>query len=354
VKIPAMKHPTTPLADVVDQYLADARVKLRPSTFQPRASHLRRLVTELDIALAMAALKAKSGSSGGTKPHQATLDDFTKRNVHPIVQALVVDPENPYNARNRAVAARALGTWLAEGLLWYAGDPRVPLSVMAQLDVPAMPVRGRPAFSDQDLDAIWEAASSHPTRPYFHRLVQLLGELGPRSGFELMTLRLADVHLPTRRGDRGYIAIREENTKTPAGVRNVPLEEPVCTGIEQYLRLERGEYQGNNAGDQPLLLTEMGKPYSYSGWFSMRRRFADWLHRLDPSVDYQASRNRSTRANKLREADYEDSEIMDLMGWRTPSMIRRYAGPISLAHFASKPGTVIIRRATPRSLRRTG
>src|SRR5919204_174822 len=50
------------------------------------------------------------------------------------------------------------------------------------------------------------------------------------------------------------------------------------------------------------------RPYLYSGWSAMRRRFKRFVERLEPGVVYEPSRLRGTRAYKLRRAGYTDSE----------------------------------------------
>jgi hypothetical protein len=46
-----MLSPDTSLASVIDAYLADAKATLRPSTYQPRKSHLKVLQDLLEVKL---------------------------------------------------------------------------------------------------------------------------------------------------------------------------------------------------------------------------------------------------------------------------------------------------------------
>jgi hypothetical protein len=49
-----------------------------------------------------------------------------------------------YSARGKAIALRALGTYLAKGEYWYIIDREIRVSVMHDLVIPEMPATGRP------------------------------------------------------------------------------------------------------------------------------------------------------------------------------------------------------------------
>ncbi len=323
-----MLAPTTPLELVFADYLADVESTLRPSTFQPRKSHLHVLHDRLDAKLRDEARKARASRRG-----PLTLADFTTENVEKVIKD--VQAQHVYDARGKAIGARAVGTWLATKRKWYFGDQRFPVSVVFELAIPAMKVKGRPIYRDDELASIRHAASSHPTRPHFHNAAHLIDELGLRAGFEVMTLRLRDVHLPKRSNEVGYIEIGEENTKTEAGARKVPLEARQVIAMRTYLEMERPAYVGEDRENEPLFLTRDGDAYKYSGWTSMRRRFKERVALVDPTIKYQASRNRGTRTARLRKK-LQDSEIKQIMGWTTDGMIGRYAGAVPLEDLAHK------------------
>jgi integrase len=334
-----MLKPTTPLADVFAQYLADAREELGPRTWQPYKSHLTMALRAVSDLLALEAHRRAQVAPG------VTLADFVPANFTKYLRTLKKD--HIYSARGKAIALRAVGTYLAEGEYWYYGEVRARVSVMAELEIPEMPSSGRPVYADHELVTIREAAASHPTRPYFHAAMQMVHELGLRAGFEAMTLRLADVHLPQGRNDDGYIQVLEKNSKTPAGARAVPLEPAVVEAIQRYLRMERPPYLGPK-DEEALLLTVDGTNYAYSGWNSMLQRFKGCVKAADPDMRYQASRNRGTRTFKLRESrDYSDSEIMQLQGWSSPKMIGRYSGRLPRSAFRGRRGTTAVKLAMP-------
>lgn len=317
----------TPLRSVFDAYLEAQRNTLRPSTYQPRKSHLTVLHDLLQEALNAAAREARRGA------RPLTLDDFTTENIQPIVDGL--RGQQLYNARGKAVAARAVGAWLAETGKWYVGDERIPGSVLYRLRIPQDKKTGRQVYEEHELQTIRQAATSHPSRPYFHLAAQRMDELGIRAGFEAMTVRLRDVHLAQRRGEVSFIRIQEDNTKTDAGAREVPLEPDHAMAFRSYVELERPAYAGSAETAQPFFLTVRGGPFTYGGWNSFRRRFKRLVQQLDPTIDYKASRNRGTRTKKLR-PKLEDSEIMQVMGWDSPTMIGRYAGKIPTEEIAAK------------------
>ena len=338
-----MLSPSTPLDLVFADYLADVEGTLRALTLQPRKSHLHVLHDLLDAKLHEEARKEHRMWRG-----PLTLADFTTDNVGKVIKDLKT--AHVYDARGKAIAARAVGMWLATKRRWYFGDERFPVSVMFELRIPPMKAKGRPIYRDDELASIRAAASSHPTRPHFHNAAHMIDELGLRAGFEVMTLRVRDVHLPKRPGDVGYIEIGEENTKTDAGARQVPLEARQVIALRTYLEMERPRYVGEDPDNEPLFLTQTGDAYKYSGWASMRRRFKDHVALVDPTIKYQASRNRGTRTARLREK-LQDSEIKQIMGWSTDGMISRYAGEVPLETIAKKLG-----HPSPRAprLRRAG
>lgn len=318
---------TTPLVNVVDRYLEDVRGKLKRTTFQPRQSHLNVLVELMQQVANENARKAKRPS------RPLTLADLITENVQPIIDGLA--KTQLYNARGKAIAARAVGSWLAQKGLWYVGDQRIPLSVLYQLEIPEDRKTGRPVYEEHELQTIRDAASSHPTRPHLHLAAQRMHELGIRAGFEAMTVRLGDMHLARQRGEVSYLVIREDNTKTDAGAREVPIEATAAVTFKAYLEMERPDYKGAKPSEQTFFLNVHGLPFTYGGWNTLLHRFKRHVERLDPTIDYKASRNRGTRTKQLRKK-LEDSEIMQVMGWDSPTMINRYAGRIPTEEIAQK------------------
>jgi integrase len=337
-----MLKANTPLARVIEQYLEDAKEELAPSTWQPYSSRLRGLLVMLSADLAKDALRR------GSVMAEPTLADLVPANFTTILRTLK-NSGHVYSARGKAIALRALGTYLAKGEYWYIIDREIRVSVMHDLVIPEMPATGRPVYEDRDLLSIREVASAHPTRPYFHTAMQFVYELGLRAGFEAMTLAFDDVHLPTGRHDPGYVQIREENTKTEAGIRKIPLEPAVTEAIQRYVRMERPRYAGQGKEVETMFLTVDGLNHGYSGWNSMLQRFRRLVLAHDPEVHFQASRHRGTRTLKLRETgEYNDSEIMQLMGWSSPKMIRRYSGAVPMSAFRGRRGTTGAIAAAPR------
>lgn len=355
---PEMMPSNTPLQTVVDRYLEDAETRLDWKTVGPHRSRLRRwlryLRSEFEKEIQHQDPKRENPEREETEQRNArredpepVLDDFVEPNARRWVD-LFMKQGRTCDARNKAIAIRALGTWLAENKYWYVGDRRVPLSLMSALEIPDLPPRGRPIFQEHELETIRDAAGQHRTRPYFMRAVHMLDELGPRAGVEALTLRLDDV-IPPQNGSKGKITILRENTKTDHGARNIPLEPAVYKALEDYVEFERPRYRGEDPTKEPLFLTPRGRGYKYRGWTSMRRRFKEWVQRFDPKLRYQPSRNRGTRTYKLRREGYTDTEINQLMGWGPGSrMIARYSGDLPDEHFDTRPNTTGQAHARPR------
>lgn len=337
-----MLKPDTLLSGLVNRYLESALTDLDWKTIAPYRSRLNAWLRYLREA------NSKDSDRAESEP---TLADFLEPNAARWVKLFSKHHVN--DARNKAIAIRAFGTWLAMNRYWYAGSIHVPLSFMAQLVIPKIPPKGRPIYGDDDIETIRHAADEHPTRPYFLKALQMLDELGPRTGVEAMTLRIDDVFPPMYR-TKGKVTITREHTKSDHGARNIPLEPAVYRALEDYVAYERPRYSGDDPTKEPLFLTVEGKAYAYSGWAAMRRRFKDFLRRFDPDLEYQPSRLRGTRAYKLRRAGYTDSEINQIMGWGAGSrMLMRYSGELPDEHFDGRPNTTGELRHTsaPRTLR---
>src|SRR5438067_418396 len=82
---------------------------------------------------------------------------------------------------------------------------------------------------------------------------------------------VADTTWPTY-GERGeFIIEAESGTKRGTnGVRTVPMEPLAMGPIREYVRLGRPAYIG--AGDEPLFLTDDGRPFTREGWAAMAQR----------------------------------------------------------------------------------
>ena len=98
----------------------------------------------------------------------------------------------------------------------------------------------------------------------------------------------------------------------------------------------RPRYVG--AGDEPLFLTDDGRQFSREGWAAMAQRLRKRLKA--EGIAFKQHRLRSTCARRLHEAGYPDSAIMEILGWSSMAMLRRYLGKIPVAQLKRYPTTL--------------
>ena len=135
-----------------------------------------------------------------------------------------------------------------------------------------------------------------------------------------------------------FIIDSEARTKKgTGGVRNVPMEPFAKDAILAYLRTERPEYRGT-PDDEPLFLTDIGTALTASGRHSMAQRLRRWC--AEDGIPFKQHRLRPTRTRQLHEAGWEDSAIMEALGWKSVAMLRRYLGKISVTRLKTYPMTL--------------
>jgi integrase len=89
-------------------------------------------------------------------------------------------------------------------------------------------------------------------------------------------------------------------------------------------------------GDEPLFLTYEGG--AFRGWAGMAQRIRRRLS--EEGIAFKQHRLRSTCARRLHGAGYPDSAIMEILGWSSMAMLRRYLGRIPLAQLKRYPTTL--------------
>lgn len=97
------------------------------------------------------------------------------------------------------------------------------------------------------------------------------------------------------------------------------------------------EFRHSATGDEPLFLTEDGRPFTAAGWNGMARRLQRRI--AAEGVAFKQHRLRSTRARQLHEAGWSDT-AMEALGWKSLPMLRRYLGTIPLSRLKQCPMTL--------------
>ena len=308
-----MKRPDFSLAEAVSWFLSDIQGEVMPTTHATYRSHLTGFCTWLP-------------------PGRRTLAAIEPETV----EAYLRGTKNGNTKMNKAIALRSFGKYLARRKLWYAGTEDAPLSVLREVKQPRPSDKGMPGYRDAELRTIARAVFEGPNR-HRNRAVIAVELHGFRSK-EVRLMLLRNVTMPTHAELQGHFLIESESgtKRGSGGVRAVPMERYARDAIRNYLQLERPAFTGS--GDEPLFLTEDGRPFTAAGWHGMARRLQRRI--AAEGVAFKQHRLRPTRARQLHEAGWPDTAIMEALGWKSLPMLRRYLGTIPLSRLKQYPMTL--------------
>jgi integrase len=306
-----LKQPTYSLQSAVGEFLTDRRHDLEQTTWLTYRSHLGAFVNWLP---------AKQRILASVEP--STL----RRYIHETTA-------NRNTAMNKAIAFRAFGTYLAKDRLWFAGTNDAPLSVVRDLDLPHPSPKGQAPYRDDEVQQILNAVAQGPNA--LRNQAVIYTELHGFRGKETRMMLLANVRMPHHNELLGEFAIDEESAtkRRSNGVRTVPMSKEAREVITRYLRRGRPEFRGPDA--EPLFITDDGEPFTEDGWNSMAQRFRVLCR--EAGIPFRQHRFRSTAAKNLHEQGVPDSAIMELLGWSSMAMLRRYLGKIPVARLKQYP-----------------
>lgn len=308
-----VKGPTFSLTTAIEWFLADLEADLKPDTW---ASYR----TWLNVFNAW--LKEEERVLASLEP--ITVERFLRKT------------QNGNTRRNQTIALRSLATYLAQKKLWYQGTPEVRLSVLRDVKLPKASATGMPGYSDDELRDMLHAVAYGPNR--YRNVAQLAVLLHGFRSKEARLLLRRNVVMPKYQELQGEFLIdREERTKKDtAGVRAMPMEDFAVEAIRDYMRLGRPEFVGT--GEEPLFLTDDGTPFTHGGWHSIARRLRAKC--ADNGVAFKQHRLRITRSKQLFEAGWSDMAIMEVLGWNSVAMLRRYIGRVPMSHLKKLPPTL--------------
>ena len=308
-----VRRPEFPLTEAVSWYLEDARGEIVETTWQTYRSHLRGFIQWLP---------ASSRTIASVEPE--TVERYVRATA-----------SNANTRRNKTIALKSLATHLAKKKVWYSGTEDARLSVLREVKAPQPSTKGMPGYAQSELVAMVHAVAQGPNGL---RNVAVFWTLlhGFRSK-EVRLMLLRNVVMPKFQERGEFIIEAEAGTKRGTnGVRTVPMEPLALEPIREYVRRRRPRYVGT--GDEPLILTDDGHAFSREGWAAMAQR----LRRLIAAegIAFKQHRLRSTCARRLHEAGYPDSAIMEILGWSSIAMLRRYLGKIPVAQLKRYPTTL--------------
>jgi len=308
-----VRRPEFPLVDAVAWYLEDARGVVVDTTWQTYRSHLRGFIAWLP-------------------EDKRIISSIEPETVEQYVRETAA---NANTRRNKVIALKGCATYLAKKKLWYAGAEDVRLSVLREVKAQQPSSKGMPGYANAELVAMVHAVAEGPN--WLRNVAVLWTELHGFRAKEVRLLPLRNVVMPTY-GERGeFIIDAESGTKRGTnGVRTVPMEPLALEPIREYVRRGRPRYVGT--GDEPLFLTDDGRPFSREGWAAMAQRLRRRIAK--EGIPFKQHRLRSTCARRLHEAGYQDTAIMEILGWSSVAMLRRYLGKIPIAQLKRLPTTL--------------
>lgn len=313
-----MRREDAPLAAALAEYLADVQLRLKPST-------LRTYVCYLNLFLA--------SIEGPELRHLMPVP--VKRYVNRYMQNGQV-----HAAHNAMIALKAFSTYLAKERIFYAPGGTATL---AGVDIPSVPKTSRPAYTPEEVLGIERVIATRPNAALLSAIHWLQLATGIRAN-ETRLLRLRDVTFPGPANDyHGHVVIREDTTKTAAGVREIPLDHRAAKAIRRYVNDLRPEFTGEGA--EPVFLTDAGTGFSEGGWHIMQQRLRRELVRHGIS-GYKQHRNRNTWTRDALEAGIPETAIVQMGGWGSVDMLRRYHGKLTTADLMRYPTTLAKYSAT--------
>lgn len=261
-----MRREDAPLEAAVAEYLADAQLRLKPSSLRTYVCYLRLFLASID---------------------GAELRHLTAVPVKRFVSRYVRNGQI-HAAHNAAITLKAFSTYLAKDKIFYAPGG---VATLAGVDIPSVPKTSRPAYTPEEVLGIERVIATRPNAALLSAIHWLQLATGIRAN-ETRLLRLRDVAFPGPANDyHGHIVVREETTKTAAGAREIPLDHRAAKAIRRYVNDLRVPFSGEGA--EPLFLTESGSGFSEGGWHMMQQRLRRELVRNGIS-GYKQHRNRNT------------------------------------------------------------
>jgi integrase len=270
----------------------------------------------------------------------ATLADLNPRTVENFVDQFY--PKNPkqapYNARNKLVALKSLASYLAGRRDWYAKPGYV--SVLASLTLPPIPKLGRRPYEDLELRTVVRIAGEGKFGLRDQAIVVLQLATTLRAD-ETRVLQLRD-YVPESAKQLGHIFIRE--SKTDAGVRQIPLDSAADRALRAYIARGRPNHTGDDP--EPLFVTRSGKQFTYWGWTSLARRLRERMQQQD-FHGFMQHRARGSTAKLLQRRGVPLNVIQQIGGWEGPEMVRRYIGDYSVEELKTFPTVGLDQILTP-------
>lgn len=307
-----MRRDNAPLEAAAAEYVADVQLRLKPSTLRTYVCYLNLFLASIGSAELRHLTPA---------PVKTFVNRYTKRGqVHA--------------AHNAMITLKSFSSYLAKEKIFYGPGG---IATLAGVDIPAVPKMSRPAYTPEEVLGIERVIAAQPNAALLSAIHWLQLGTAIRAN-ETRLLRLRDVTFPSAATDyHGHIIVREETTKTAAGAREIPLDHRAAKAIRRYMNDTRPAFAGE--GPEPLFLTQSGGGFSEGGWHVMHQRLRKALEARGIK-GYKQHRNRNTWARDALEAGIPETAIVQMGGWGSVDMLRRYHGKLTTSELKRYPTTL--------------
>jgi site-specific recombinase XerD len=219
------------------------------------------------------------------------------------VEAFIIDQL----AAHTPATAAAYYRHLQQFWRWVVSEGEIAVSPMAGMSPPKLPERPVPIYEPDELRALLKAAEGQTFEArrdtaIVHMFIATGVRLAEMAGMAVERLaRDEQAVLVIGKGDRA---------------RWVPYGDKAATALDRYLRLRRRRADPESG---PLWIGQRGA-ITTSGITQMLRR----LGRRAGVADVRPHRFRHTSAHRAQVAGITESDLMEVFGWRSPEMVRRY------------------------------
>jgi len=244
-------------------------------------------------------------------------------------------------AHNSCMYLKSFASWIAKNR--YIQIPGGG-STLHGLEAPKVPQAHRQAFTDEQMDRIWEALDlfREKDRLRAKAYIKLLFATGLRKN-EARQLAKSDVYL---QGARSWVHVRAATSKG-LKERKIRLDQSVLGDIEQYIEESRATYTGPKNKPEPLFLTVTGKPFTEWGFSSWADRIWDEIERETKIHGFSHLLRHTWATNFHRASGAMGASVYDLKqqgGWADLVIPQRYTHERPFEEFLDMPTHVTLLR----------
>jgi site-specific recombinase XerD len=236
-------------------------------------------------------------TGGPASPVAVTRTDLTR---------FMADMQTEWKPNTCSLVYRALQQLFG----WMVREEEIERSPMNGMRAPTPPEVPVPVLTDEQLRAILATCSGRTfTDRRDNALIRLFTDTGCRLG-EVAALKLEDVDLIDQ-----SVRVLGKGSR----VRVVPFGARTAQAVGRYLRVRE---RSAHAGKPQLWLAEKDRGVlQYNGITQLLRRRG----RAVGIANLHAHQFRHTAAHRWGSHGGSETDLMRLMGWRSPQMLRRYA-----------------------------